>query len=80
MTTELAHAETRLAELTAKSARANAKCITYGNQYQSLRDTDTAEEATAHRRYQIWQTKSIAAEYGVWMCKETIRNLKAGRI
>ena len=80
MTTELAHAETRLAELMAKYDRANAKCIAYGNQYQSLRDTDTAEEATAHRRYRIWQTKSIAADYGVWMCKETIRNLKAGRI
>ena len=80
MNSEIAHAETRLAELMAKYDRANAKMNAYRQQYQSLRDTDTAEENTAHRSYRIWQTKTLAADYGISQVKETIRCLKAGLI
>jgi hypothetical protein len=80
MTSELARLEARLAELIAQHNRAIAKRDAYRQQYQSLRDTDTAEEATAHRRYQLWVTKTIAADYGVWQVKDTIRCLKAGLI
>lgn len=77
---ELARLETRLAELIAQYERALAKRDFYRQEYQSLRDTYTSEEDTAHRRYQIWATKTIAADYGVWQVKETIRCLKAGLI
>jgi hypothetical protein len=80
MTTELNRLETRLAELIAQYDRAIVKRDACRQQYQSLRDTNTAEEDTAHRRYQLWTTKAIAADYGVWQVKETIRCLKAGLI
>jgi hypothetical protein len=80
MNTELARLETRLAELIAQHDRAIAKRNAYCQQYQSLRDSNTAEEDTAHRRYQLWSTKAIAADYGVWQVKDTIRCLKAGLI
>lgn len=80
MNTALAHAENRLVELIAQHDRAIAKRNAYCQQYQSLRDSDTTEEDTAHRRYQLWATKAIAADYGVWQVKETIRCLNAGLV
>lgn len=78
--TQLAHAEASLVKLIAQHERAVAKMNAYRDEYQSLRDTFTAEEDTAHRRYRLWQTKAIAADYGVWQVKETIRCIKAGLI
>jgi hypothetical protein len=78
--TQLANAEICLAKLIAQHGRALAKMNAYRHEYQSLRDTDTAEEDTAHRRYSLWQTKVIAADYGIFQVKETIRCLKAGLI
>lgn len=77
---DLNHLQNVLANLTAKHERALTKMNAYRQEYQSLRDTFTAEEDKAHRCYQIWQTKTIAAEYGVWQVTETIRCVKAGLI
>ena len=78
--TRLAHAEATLIKLIAKHERAVAKMNAYRDEYQSLRDTFSAEEDTAHRRYRLWQTKALAAEYGVRQVKETIRCINAGLI